>query len=153
MMSNAVSGLLTDSDDQLRSSSTSRTTSTNFYWGFFYIMQSLRTRRPSEARAVKRQASKLEKKPINKNVRKSTVDDKIKKRMSLRYAEISAPTEASVPDVPSVPIGLRPGAVRDPDELVLERANIREDPKAIDQRLLDKEDFDPDACGYCAYAV
>lgn len=108
-------------------------------------MQSLRTRRPSEARAVKRQASKLEKKPINKNVRKSTVDDKIKKRMSLRYAEISAPTEASVPDVPSVPIGLRPGAVRDPDELVLERANIREDPKAIDQRLLDKEDFDPDA--------
>ncbi|KIK35279.1 hypothetical protein CY34DRAFT_96392 [Suillus luteus UH-Slu-Lm8-n1] len=108
-------------------------------------MQSLRTRRPSEARAVKRQASKLEKKPINKNVRKSTVDDKIKKRMSLRYAEISAPTEASVPDVPTVPIGLRPGAVRDPDELVLERANIREDPKAIDQRLLDKEDFDPDA--------
>ncbi|KAG2136515.1 uncharacterized protein EDB93DRAFT_781949 [Suillus bovinus] len=107
-------------------------------------MQSLRTRRPSETRTVKRQASKLEKKPINKNVRKSTVDDKIKKRMSLRYAEISAPTEASVPDVPSVPIGLRPGAVRDPDELVLERANIREDPKIIDQRLLDKEDFDPD---------
>jgi hypothetical protein len=107
-------------------------------------MQSLRTRRPSETRTVKRQASKIEKKPINKNVRKSTVDDKIKKRMSLRYAEISAPTEASVPDVPSVPIGLRPGAVRDPDELVLERASIREDPKAIDQRLLDKEDFDPD---------
>lgn len=107
-------------------------------------MQSLRTRRPSETRTVKRQASKLEKKPINKNVRKSTVDDKIKKRMSLRYAEISAPTEASVPDVPSVPIGLRPGAVRDPDELVLERASIREDSKVIDQRLLDKEDFDPD---------
>ncbi|KAG1845913.1 hypothetical protein DFJ58DRAFT_800298 [Suillus subalutaceus] len=107
-------------------------------------MQSLRTRRPSDTRTVKCQASKLEKKPINKNVRKSTVDDKIKKRMSLRYAEISAPTEASVPDVPSVPIGLRPGAVRDPDELVLERASIREDLKAIDQRLLDKEDFDPD---------
>lgn len=108
-------------------------------------MQSLRTRRPSETRTVKRQPSKLEKKPVNKNVRKSTVDDKIKKRMSLRYAEISAPAEASIPDVPSVPIGLRPGAVRDPDELVLERANIKEDPKAIDQRLLDKEDFDPDA--------
>ncbi|KAG1717817.1 hypothetical protein EDB19DRAFT_1899773 [Suillus lakei] len=97
-------------------------------------MQSLRTRRPSETRTVKRQASKLEKRPINKNVRKSTVDDKIKKRMSLRYAEISAPTEASVPD----------WAARDPDELVLERASIREDPKAIDQRLLDKDDFDPD---------
>jgi hypothetical protein len=116
-------------------------------------MQSLRTRRPSETRTVKRQASKIEKKPINKNVRKSTVDDKIKKRMSLRYAEISAPTEASVPDVPSVPIGLRPGAVRDPDELVLERASIREDPKAIDQRLLDKEDFDPDTCRYRAFSV
>lgn len=73
--------------------------------------------------------------------------------MSLRYAEISAPTEASVPDVPSVPIGLRPGAVRDPDELVLERASIREDPKVIDQRLLDKEDFDPDTCEYCAFVV
>ncbi|KAG1742727.1 uncharacterized protein EDB91DRAFT_1127738 [Suillus paluster] len=109
-------------------------------------MQSLRTRRPSDTRAVvKRQASKLEKKPINKNVRKSTVDDKIKKRMSLRYAEISAPTEASVPDVPSVPIGLRPGTARDPDEIVLESASIREDQKAIDQRLLDKEDFDPDS--------
>ncbi|KAG2155748.1 Cullin repeat-like-containing domain protein [Suillus clintonianus] len=107
-------------------------------------MQSLRTRRPSETRTVKRQASKLEKKPINKNVRKSTVDDKIKKRMSLRYAEISAPTDASVPDVPSVPIGLRPGAARDPDEIVLERASFREDPKATDQRLLGKEDFDPD---------
>jgi exocyst complex component 8 len=71
--------------------------------------------------------------------------------MSLRYTEISAPTEASVPDVPSVPIGLRPGAVRDLDEIVLESANVREDPKAIDQRLLDKDDFDPDTCGYRAH--
>jgi hypothetical protein len=115
-------------------------------------MESLRTRRPSDTRSVKRQPSKLEKKPtVRKNIRKSTVDDKIKKRMSLRYTEISAPTEASVPDVPSVPIGLRPGAVRDLDEIVLESANVREDPKAIDQRLLDKEDFDPDTCGYRAH--
>jgi len=73
--------------------------------------------------------------------------------MSLRYTEISAPTEASVPDVPSVPIGLRPGAVRDLDEIVSENTSVREDPKVIDQRLLDKEDFDPDACGYCAYVA
>ncbi|KAJ8579966.1 hypothetical protein M405DRAFT_938947 [Rhizopogon salebrosus TDB-379] len=126
-------------------------------------MQSLRTRRPSDTRSVKRQPSKLEKKPtIRKNIRKSTVDDKIKERMSLRYTmEISYYVtvlylyqftmrictychEASVPDVPSVPIGLRPGAMRDLDEIVLESANVRQDPKAIDQRLLDKEDFDPD---------
>jgi hypothetical protein len=46
--------------------------------------------------------------------------------------------------VPSVPIGLRPGAVRDLDEIVLESANVRQDSKAIDQRLLDN--FDPDTC-------
>ncbi|OAX39543.1 hypothetical protein K503DRAFT_655078, partial [Rhizopogon vinicolor AM-OR11-026] len=111
-------------------------------------MQSLRTRRPSDTRSVKRQPSKLEKKStitIKKNARKSTVDDKIKKRMSLRYTEISAPTEASVPDVPSIPIGLRPGAATDLDEIVLESTNIKEGPKTVDQRLLDKEDFDPDA--------
>jgi hypothetical protein len=55
--------------------------------------------------------------------------------------------------VPSVPIGLWPGAVtvRDLDEIVLESANVREDSKAIDQRLLDKEDFDPNTCGYRAH--
>lgn len=122
-------------------------------------MQSLRTRGPSDStRSVNRQPSKLGKKGtiIKRNARKSTVDDKIKKRMSLHYADISAPTDASVPDVPSIPIGLRPGVVTSPDEFVSESTNIREDPKVVDQRLLDKEDFDPDACEcppYCSLGV
>ncbi|KAH7886270.1 hypothetical protein F5I97DRAFT_1241992 [Phlebopus sp. FC_14] len=108
-------------------------------------MQSLRSRRPTESRPVKRQPSKLSKSTsIRQNARKSTVDDKMKKRMSLRYAEISAPTEASVPAVPTVPLGLRPGAARDPDEIVRDSTQAKEDPRVADQRLLDKEDFDPD---------
>ncbi|KIL00797.1 hypothetical protein PAXRUDRAFT_821249 [Paxillus rubicundulus Ve08.2h10] len=109
-------------------------------------MQSLRSRRPSDSRPVKRQASKLTKSSSTRyDARKSTVDDKMKKRMSLRYAEISAPTEASVPVVPTFPLGLRPGLARDPDEIVLDSTQIKEDPRVADQRLLDKEDFDPDA--------
>ncbi|KAF9245627.1 hypothetical protein BU15DRAFT_85358 [Melanogaster broomeanus] len=108
-------------------------------------MQSLRSRRPSDSRPVKRQASKLTKtSSVKQNARKSTVDDKMKKRMSLRYAEISAPTEASVPAVPTLPLGLRPGVARDPDEIVLDSTQVKEDPRAADQRLLDKENFDPD---------
>jgi hypothetical protein len=52
-------------------------------------MQSLRRRRLSDTRSIKRQPPKLEKKPtIRKSIRKSTVDDKMKERMSLRYTEI-----------------------------------------------------------------
>lgn len=110
-------------------------------------MQSLRSRRPSESRPVKRNASKLAKAPSTRqNVRKSTVDDKMKKRMSLRYAEISSPTGASLPAVPTIPLGLRPGAPRDPDEIVLDVAQVKEDPRALDQRLLDRVDFDPNGC-------
>ncbi|KAG8219361.1 hypothetical protein J3R82DRAFT_278 [Butyriboletus roseoflavus] len=108
-------------------------------------MQSLRTRRPSESRQLKRHGSKLAKaSSTRQNARKSTVDDKMKKRMSLRYAEISAPTDASVPTVPTIPLGLRPGPQRDPDEIVLDVTQAKEDPRALDQRLLDRDDFDPD---------
>ncbi|KIO06982.1 hypothetical protein M404DRAFT_998422 [Pisolithus tinctorius Marx 270] len=110
-------------------------------------MQSLRTRRPSDSRQpIKRSISKLAKSPSTRqNARKSTVDDKIKKRMSLKYAEISSPTDVSVPAVPSIPIGLRPGVARDPDEIVRDVAEVKEDPRLADQRLLDKQNFDPDA--------
>ncbi|EIW87188.1 hypothetical protein CONPUDRAFT_149220 [Coniophora puteana RWD-64-598 SS2] len=87
-------------------------------------MQSLRSRRPSAAgggstsgpsSTPKRSGTtKLAKAPTLRNpnpARKSTVDDKIKKRMSLRYAEISAPSfPDSVPAMPSLPSALRPGA-------------------------------------------
>lgn len=72
----------------------------------------------------------------------------MKKRMSLRYAEISSPTDAYVPAVPTIPLGLRPGVQRDPDEIVKDVAQVKEDPRALDQRLLDKEDFDPDDCAH-----
>ncbi|KAI6031302.1 Cullin repeat-like-containing domain protein [Pisolithus microcarpus] len=111
-------------------------------------MQSLRTRRPSDSRQpIKRSISKLAKSPSTRhNARKSTVDDKIKKRMSLKYAEISSPTDVSVPTVPSIPIGLRPGLARDQDEIVRDVAEVKEDPRLADQRLLDTQNFDPDAC-------
>ncbi|KAI9569500.1 hypothetical protein HD554DRAFT_2020462 [Boletus coccyginus] len=108
-------------------------------------MQSLRSRRPSESRPLKRHGSKLAKAPSTRqNARKSTVDDKMKKRMSLRYAEISHPTDPSVPALPTVPLGLRPGPQRDQDEIVKHVAHVKEDPRVLDQRLLDKGDFDPD---------
>ncbi|KAH8119727.1 hypothetical protein DFH11DRAFT_1556163 [Phellopilus nigrolimitatus] len=83
-------------------------------------MQSLRTRRPSQK--VPRQQQKLSKAPSTAKraagsgrnagapTRKATrVDDKIKKRVSMRYAnlDISAPTlaDGDVPAVPSLPIG------------------------------------------------
>ena len=73
-------------------------------------------------------------------------NDKIKKCMRLCYAEISSPTDASVPAVPTVPLGPRPGAPRGPDEIVRDTAEVQEHPCAADQRLFDKEDFDPNAC-------
>ncbi|KAI0275476.1 hypothetical protein BC834DRAFT_51840 [Gloeopeniophorella convolvens] len=83
----------------------------------------------------------------SKDARKSRVDDKIKRRMSMRYASISAPTEASTPSVPTIPLGLRPGigTIREQDEIVQQPAPSREDLRATENKLLDVDDFDPDA--------
>ena len=116
-------------------------------------MQSLRTRRPSDGKNPSKQpqqTQKLSKTPSRRaggNARKSRVDDKIKKRMSMRYADISSPTEASVPAVPSLPIGVRPGLYRPQDEIVRPReTQPREDPRETDLKMLDQDAFDPDAC-------
>jgi hypothetical protein len=96
-----------------------------------------------------RPAAKLNK--PNKNARKSKVDDKIKRRMSARYATISAPTPTTdtTPSVPTVPLDLR-GAdlapVREKDEFSQIQPPTKEDLRAAENRLLDVEDFDPDAC-------
>ena len=87
----------------------------------------------------------------NKNVRKSRIDDKIKRRMSTRYATISAPTptDATTPSVPTIPLGLRGpslDAVRETDEAVRRQSLSREDIRVAENRLLDVDDFDPDAC-------
>ncbi|KAF8314536.1 hypothetical protein DL93DRAFT_2058184 [Clavulina sp. PMI_390] len=80
------------------------------------------------------------------DARKSRVGDKIKKRMSMRYADISDPV--GIPDVPAMPTqeeildydnsnagaGIRIGA----------RAAI-----TIDKEAMQQERFDPDACSYC----
>ena len=122
-------------------------------------MQSLRTRRPSAGQKPARQPTKLAKGPAKSrsgSTRKSRVDDKIKKRMSMRYADISAPTGVSVPPVPSLPIGtFRLGAGgagigaggRD-EEGVRDEREAREDPRETDLKALENEVFDPDTCTY-----
>ena len=68
----------------------------------------------------------------------------------MRYADISGPTDALVPDVPSLPIGLRTGAYRQQgQEEQAYTEEPKEDPRAAELKLLDKDDFDPDACA-CA---
>lgn len=66
----------------------------------------------------------------------------------MRYADISAPTDATnVPAVPSLPIGVTATRSQrdDFDGAERERAQPRGDSKAAEMKLLDSEDFDPDA--------
>ncbi|KAI0080989.1 hypothetical protein K474DRAFT_1704276 [Panus rudis PR-1116 ss-1] len=109
-------------------------------------MQSLRTRKPSQAQRSKSQR-KLTRPDNTRDSRKSTrVNDKLQKRFSTRYADISAPTDASVPAVPSLPIGVRPDAYRGQEAVVQTREQQpREDPREADLRMLDKDNFNPDA--------
>lgn len=122
-------------------------------------MQSLRTRRPSAGQKPARQPTKLAKGPAKSrsgSTRKSRVDDKIKKRMSMRYADISAPTGVSVPPVPSLPIGTFGlgaggagiGAGGRDEEGVRDEREAREDPRETDLKALENEVFDPDTCAY-----
>ena len=113
-------------------------------------MESLRSRAPAPRKGIK-PVARLNK--PKKNVLKSRVDDKIKGRMSARYATISAPTpadDASAPSVPTVPLGLRPslGVVREQDEAVQRRPLSKEDLRAAESKLLDADEFDPDACAW-----
>jgi exocyst complex component 8 len=109
-------------------------------------MESLRSK--ASARKGPRPAAKLSK--PDRNVRKSRVDDKIKKRMSTRYA-ISSPTpaDATTPSVPTIPLGLRGpdlDTLREKDVVVQQQAPSKEDLLAMENKLLDVDDFDPDAC-------
>lgn len=107
-------------------------------------MQSLRTRRPSQAAPPGKQAGKA--KASSRDARKSTrVDDKIRKRMSTRYA-ISSPTDATVPAVPSLPIGIRQEQFATQDNVLKDRTQQKEDAKLAETKMLDADNFDPDAC-------
>ncbi|KIK70441.1 hypothetical protein GYMLUDRAFT_89474 [Collybiopsis luxurians FD-317 M1] len=118
-------------------------------------MQSLRTRR-SQGPAPKRQPTngKLSKdgvRPRRRDTGRSRVDDKIKKRMSTRYADISSPTELNIPRVPTLPAdaarargigGDQDESVRDRDDLVTSQKAA--DAAAEEKKLLDDKNFDPD---------
>ncbi|KAG9100956.1 exocyst complex component exo84 [Ceratobasidium sp. UAMH 11750] len=118
-------------------------------------MKSLRTRRstPSSAPQPRPQKQKLSK--GNKDARKSRVDDKMKRRMSARYADISDPRDAEVPDMPDlrdlrrIKAGTGPTFYDDDEDEPLggvggamgEEARV----DVLDVRDLEQEDFDPDA--------
>ena len=74
--------------------------------------------------------------------------------MSMRYADISDPTDPSVPAMPSLPIGTKPGSGGGGREdgqgggagASKKEKERQEDPRIAERKMLDKEDFDPDAC-------
>ncbi len=115
-------------------------------------MQSLRTRKPSESQPRNAQRQGTTRRP-NPNVRDAErratrVGEKMKKRMSMRYADISLPTDALIPNVPALPAGMQGsymGQGKDQQRFTEEPA---EDPKLTELRLLDQDQFDPDACAY-----
>ena len=84
-------------------------------------------------------------KPLNPQVRKSRVDDKIKKRMSMRYndGDLRSSAYRGTPEVPALPGG---GGGRGSTRVLSEREMVREDPRAVDIDILQQDGFDPDAC-------
>jgi len=92
-----------------------------------------------------------------KDARKSRVGDKIKKRMSMRYADISEPM--NIPDVPSIsgralkPIQRSDVIVEEEDILdyedVATTTGLRVSGKAavvIDKEAMQQSSFDPESC-------
>ncbi len=63
----------------------------------------------------------------------------------MRYADISSPTGYDVPDVPTIPIGVRQ-EIQEEDETVRDVADARHDPLLADLEMLGSDSFDPDAC-------
>ena len=109
------------------------------------------------------QRNKLTKNNDRGDSRKSRVGDKIKKRMSMRYADISTPAMPDIPSMPSMPIleetWEEPRSVpRLDDERIAgpvrprgdgsqrRREIVEEDSRGSDVELLTRENFDPDAC-------
>ncbi|KAF8807915.1 hypothetical protein BYT27DRAFT_7190004 [Phlegmacium glaucopus] len=119
-------------------------------------MESSLRSRPSQG-PRKRTPNKLAKPgagPTPRDRSKNKIDDKIKKRMSTRYAEISSPTQLTgLPPMPNmtgiVSAGQTPvdDATFEADEDVRDRTGSRDDNKVAgdDRKLLSAEDFDPTA--------
>lgn len=66
--------------------------------------------------------------------------------MSMRYADISSPTDLAIPAVPLLPIGITTAPQRGRQVFVDEPEELREDTRVTDLKLLDQDTFDPDAC-------
>ncbi|KAF8327616.1 uncharacterized protein EI90DRAFT_3126976 [Cantharellus anzutake] len=82
------------------------------------------------------------------DARKSRVDDKIKKRMSMRYAEISGPTDIpDVPSVPPLPMQLRQfeEAKGVEDILGYRQSDVPSSGQIIDLAIFQQSEFNPDA--------
>ncbi|KAG8765965.1 exocyst complex component exo84, partial [Ceratobasidium sp. 428] len=115
-------------------------------------MKSLRTRRPTPSSAPQPRPQKQKLSKANKDVRKSRVDDKMKRRMSARYADISDPRDAEVPDMPDLRdlrriAGTGPTFYDDEEDEPLGGVGMGEEARVdvLDVRDLEQEDFDPDA--------
>ena len=112
---------------------------------------SLRTprRAPTRKQTIAPPVPILGQGPIPRGPQKSRVDDRIKKRMSMRYAEmVTSPTE--IPSMPGFPgvggegsMSLAMGIDMIGDEDLMDRMAAKDDKK-----LLEDENFDPDACGF-----
>ena len=118
---------------------------------------------PTSLRTGKSTGPKLQKQPSTRNlkrkntdVRKSRVDDKIKRRMSMRYADISVPQPTeNVPALPSIPAGFKPTHSQSESQgsSRIKREKHQEDARVAENKLLDKQEFDPDVCEYeCAFS-
>ena len=86
---------------------------------------------------------------VRGDARKSRVDDKIKKRMSTRYADISGPTVIPhVPRVPALPMNLRPleeEEEKDVEDIHGYRQNDAPS-QVVDLAVLRQSDFNPESC-------
>lgn len=118
------------------------------------IMESLRSRPSQAPRKAQRTPTKLSKQgpgPAPRDRNKTRIDDKIKKRMSMRYADISSPTELTgLPAMPSLAGMTSPpvrGMMGEGEEDVRDRTGSKDEAKVAvnDKKLLSAEDFDPDA--------
>lgn len=117
-------------------------------------MESLRSR-PSQGPRKEKPAKILKPGSTPRDRSKNKIDDKIKKRMSTRYAEISSPTQLTgLPPMPNM-MGMVPAGQNFKDDVALERdedvrdrTGSKDDVKAItdDRKLLSSENFDPAAC-------
>jgi len=67
----------------------------------------------------------------------------------MRYADISVPLPTeNIPALPGVRAGFRPTHARTESDgsVRIKREKQREDARAAENKLLDKQDFDPDVC-------